>query len=97
MAVHPRIGCFVYNDSTFWSMLGHGVTTGAAEFGAEVEVLSARDADGQDIILAQLIGQHVDALVLGVSILSAERTARVLRSRREPESRQLVPRRLTHD
>src|SRR5215212_6184980 len=66
MAVHPLIGCFVYNDATFWSMLAHGVTTRAAEFGAAVEVLSARDADGQDTILAQLIGQSVDALVVGV-------------------------------
>ncbi len=66
MTVHPRIGCFVYNDSTFWSMLAHGVTTRAAEFGATVEVLSARDVDGQDRMLAQLSGQHVDALVVGV-------------------------------
>jgi ABC-type sugar transport system substrate-binding protein/anti-anti-sigma regulatory factor len=66
MTIQPRIGCFVYNDSTFWSMLAHGVTTRAAEFGASVEVLSARDADGQDNILAQLIDQHVDALVVGV-------------------------------
>jgi ribose transport system substrate-binding protein len=66
MTVQPRIGCFVYNDSTFWSMLAHGVTTRAAEFGAIVEVQSARDADGQDSILAQMISQHVDALVVGV-------------------------------
>jgi ribose transport system substrate-binding protein len=66
MTVHPRIGCFVYNDSTFWSMLAHGVTTRAAEFGAAVEVQSARDVNGQDTILAQMISQHVDALVVGV-------------------------------
>jgi ribose transport system substrate-binding protein len=66
MTVHPRIGCFVYNDSTFWSMLAHGVSTRAAEFGAAVEVLWARDTDGQDAILGQMISQHVDALVMGV-------------------------------
>src|SRR5215212_9941050 len=66
MTVHPRIGCFVYNESTFWSMLAHGITTRAAEFGASVEVLSARDVEGQDALLAQLIDQHVDALVMGV-------------------------------
>jgi ABC-type sugar transport system substrate-binding protein/anti-anti-sigma regulatory factor len=66
MTVHPRIGCFVYNESTFWSMLAHGVATRAAEFGATVEVLSAQDADGQDTILAQMISQHVDVLVMGV-------------------------------
>jgi anti-anti-sigma factor len=66
MTVHPRIGCFIYNDSTFWSMLAHGVTTRAAEFGATVEVLSARDADGQTTVLAQMISQQVDALVVGV-------------------------------
>jgi ABC-type sugar transport system substrate-binding protein/anti-anti-sigma regulatory factor len=66
MTAHARIGCFIYNRSTFWSMLAHGVTTRAAEFGATVEVQSARDVDGQDAILAQMIGQHVDALVVGV-------------------------------
>ena len=66
MTTHARIGCFIYNRSTFWSMLAHGVTTRAAEFGATVDVQSARDVDGQDAILAQMISQHVDALVVGV-------------------------------
>jgi ribose transport system substrate-binding protein len=74
MTAHPRIGCFVYNHSTFWSMLAHGVATRAAEFGATVEVLSARDADGQDSILAQMIRQRVDAMVVGV--IDPERGAR---------------------
>src|SRR5262245_39553058 len=78
MTVQPRIGCFVYNDSTFWSMLAHGVTTRAAEFGAAVDVQSARDADGQDSILAQMISQHVDALVVGV--LDPERGAHSARA-----------------
>jgi ABC-type sugar transport system substrate-binding protein/anti-anti-sigma regulatory factor len=47
-------------------MLAHGVSTRAAEFGATVEVQSARDLDGQDAILARMISQHVDALVVGV-------------------------------
>src|SRR4051794_27439078 len=66
MTAQPRIGCFVYNDSTFWNMLAHGVTTRAAEFGATVDVQSSRTVNGQDAILAQMIGQHVDALVMGV-------------------------------
>jgi len=45
-------------------MLAHGVTTRAAEFGATVEVLSARDADGQDALLTQMISQRVDAMVV---------------------------------
>jgi ABC-type sugar transport system substrate-binding protein len=78
MTTHPRIGCFIYNDSTFWSMLAHGVTMRTAEFGATVEVLSARDADGQDTILAQMIGQHIDALLVGV--IDPERGARSARA-----------------
>ncbi len=74
MPLHPRLGCFVYNDSTFWSMFAHGVATRAAEYGATVEVLSARDADGRDRILAQMIARRVDALVLGV--IDPERGAR---------------------
>jgi ABC-type sugar transport system substrate-binding protein/anti-anti-sigma regulatory factor len=66
MSDHPRIGCFVYNDSTFWSMLAHGVTTRAAEFGATVEVHSARNVEGQDAMLARMIDQRVDAMVVGV-------------------------------
>lgn len=31
MTVQPRIGCFIYNRSTFWSMLAHGITTRAAQ------------------------------------------------------------------
>ena len=64
MTVQPRIGCFVYNDSTFWSMLAHGVSTRAAEFGAAVDVQSARDVDGQDTILARMIGQEAGQIVL---------------------------------
>ncbi|MFO7168489.1 MAG: substrate-binding domain-containing protein [Chloroflexota bacterium] len=66
MTLHPRIGCFVFTRSTFWSMLAHGVTTRAAEFGARVEVHTAQDVEGQDAILAQMIRQRVDAMVLGV-------------------------------
>jgi ribose transport system substrate-binding protein len=66
MTRQPRIGCFVFTRSTFWSMLAHGVTARAAEFGATVEVQSARDVAGQDAILAQMIAQRVDALVVGV-------------------------------
>jgi ABC-type sugar transport system substrate-binding protein/anti-anti-sigma regulatory factor len=78
MTGHPRIGCFIYNGSTFWSMLAHGVTTRAAEFGATVEVLAARDVDGQDAILAQMIRQRVDAMVVGV--IDPERGARSART-----------------
>lgn len=64
---HPaRIACFIYTGSTFWSMLAHGLAARAAEFSAEVEVLSAVDVDGQDAALAEVVRQRFDALVLGV-------------------------------
>jgi ABC-type sugar transport system substrate-binding protein/anti-anti-sigma regulatory factor len=78
MTAQPRIGCFIYNESTFWSMLAHGVSTRAAEFGATVDVLSARDADGQDAVLARMISQRVDAMVVGV--IDPERGARSARA-----------------
>jgi ABC-type sugar transport system substrate-binding protein/anti-anti-sigma regulatory factor len=78
MTAHARIGCFIYNRSTFWSMLAHGVTTRAAEFGATVDVQSARDVDGQDAALAQMISQQVDAMVVGV--IDPERGARSARA-----------------
>jgi ribose transport system substrate-binding protein len=81
MAVQPRIGCFIYNRSTFWSMLAHGITTRAAEFGATVEVFSAQEVDEQDAILAQMISQRVDAMVLGV--IDPERGARSARAAAE--------------
>ncbi len=78
----PTIGCFIYNRSTFWNMLAHGVSTCAAEYGATIEVLSAQNVDGQDRALAQLIHQGVSALVVGAidpirAARSAELAARV--------------------
>lgn len=73
---NPKIGCFIYNWSTFWSMLAHGVSSGASEYGASVEVLSARDVEGQDQVLAQFIQQGVDALVVGaIDPIHAARSA----------------------
>jgi ABC-type sugar transport system substrate-binding protein/anti-anti-sigma regulatory factor len=62
-------------------MLAHGVTTRAAEFGATVEVLAARDVAGQDAALAQMISQRVDAIVVGV--IDPERGARSARAAAE--------------
>jgi ribose transport system substrate-binding protein len=72
-----RIGCFIYNRSTFWSMLAHGVSTRAAEDGIAVDVLSATDVAGQSAALAQFVDQSVDGIVVGA--IDPDEAARVLR------------------
>jgi ABC-type sugar transport system substrate-binding protein/anti-anti-sigma regulatory factor len=62
----PQIGCFIYTNSTFWSMLAHGLQSNAARFGANVMIRSARDVAGQDAILSDMISRRVDAIVMGV-------------------------------
>src|SRR5262249_27725930 len=63
-AVH--IGFALHNPRfEFWIILSYAARGRAAELGAAMTVLPATTASGQAAAIAQLVGQRVDALIVG--------------------------------